>query len=321
MKVFISWSGELSHNVAVLLKELIEDVLQASEPWISSEDIKKGSIWFGDIKDALQSTSIGVLCLTQENVDAPWVLFEAGALTGGLESSVKVCPFLIDIKTPTDLKPPLSQFNATLPVEEEVRKLLDTINESLGDNQLSEANFMRAFGKYGGGFSVSLELAKEDHPLQSVKETRSVEDKTDELLGIARSIQSQVRDLASESRAPSESSEVSRRQSREDIILDEVSKKRTVRNIAEDILEKYAGKGLADSNDLFSKEEVSESLLKHIESDLEIGPISRTFYLGLLRKEGFLDEENRLSDSGYHVILKNVKPRILNIPERQDKIE
>lgn len=80
MKIFISWSGTLSCEVAKLLKTWLKCVLQATEPWISSDDIQRGSIWFNDVTDTLNDCSTGIVCLTKGNIKAPWILFEAGGL-------------------------------------------------------------------------------------------------------------------------------------------------------------------------------------------------------------------------------------------------
>jgi len=112
MNVFISWSGPLSRAFAELLVAWFPDVIQRVKPWLSSQDIDKGSLWPAEINEAL-STTIGILCVTQENKDAPWLLFEAGALSKGL-TKARVCPLLIDLQ-PKDIQPPLSLFNLTLP--------------------------------------------------------------------------------------------------------------------------------------------------------------------------------------------------------------
>src|SRR3569833_883872 len=106
MKIFTSWSGELSHKVAAHLKTWLEDVLQGSNVWVSSENIEKGSVWFSEVSDTLKDTSFGLLCVTRQNINAPWLLFEAGALSKGLSTN-RVSPLLVDL-TPSDLKPPLS---------------------------------------------------------------------------------------------------------------------------------------------------------------------------------------------------------------------
>jgi hypothetical protein len=59
MKVFISWSGARSKAVAELLNDWNKCVLQAAKPWISTQDIDRGTIWFNQIQMQLQDTSMG----------------------------------------------------------------------------------------------------------------------------------------------------------------------------------------------------------------------------------------------------------------------
>jgi hypothetical protein len=44
MKIFISWSGELSHRVALELRDWLPMVINALEPYVSSKDIEKAPI-------------------------------------------------------------------------------------------------------------------------------------------------------------------------------------------------------------------------------------------------------------------------------------
>ncbi len=53
--------------------------MQAVEPWMSTE-IEKGKRWADEIMSGLEQAPIGILCLTQDNLDSKWLHFEAGAL-------------------------------------------------------------------------------------------------------------------------------------------------------------------------------------------------------------------------------------------------
>ena len=68
MKVLISWSGELSHRVALLLRESLPMFIQVVEPWVSSEDIARGTLWRTELASELAQGSTGILCITRENV-------------------------------------------------------------------------------------------------------------------------------------------------------------------------------------------------------------------------------------------------------------
>jgi len=129
MKVFISWSGDRSREVALLLKRWFERNVQSAEMWISTDNIGAGVVWFEKIKNSLDETSVGIVCLTKTNVNNPWILFEAGVLAKGTKDN-KVCTLLIDM-APSDLHPPLSQFNATALEKTAFKKLVSTINEGL----------------------------------------------------------------------------------------------------------------------------------------------------------------------------------------------
>ena len=45
MKIFISWSGPISQDVAIAFKEWLPFVVHGCKPFVSSEDIYKGSTW------------------------------------------------------------------------------------------------------------------------------------------------------------------------------------------------------------------------------------------------------------------------------------
>jgi len=143
MKVFISWSGNKSHRVALVFREWLPSVIQSVEPYVSSEDIDKGARWSTDIAKELENSTFGILCVTKENLEAPWLSFEAGALSKTMDKSF-VTPFLFDIKR-SEVNGPMLQFQSTIFEREDIKKLLQTLNKACGESGISESMLDKAF--------------------------------------------------------------------------------------------------------------------------------------------------------------------------------
>lgn len=159
MLVFISWSGERSRYVAEQLRRWLKDVMQTIEPWVSSEDIRQGARWNVDVARKLEEASFGILCLTRDNLDQPWLVFEAGALAKTLDQT-NVCPYLIDLK-PTEIKGPLVQFQGTVANEEGTHRLVHSLNKALGEEALPDDQIDRAFRKWWPDLESVLENVPE----------------------------------------------------------------------------------------------------------------------------------------------------------------
>jgi hypothetical protein len=110
MRIFLSWSGERSRRVALALREWLPLVLHYTQPWMSDLDIAAGQRWGEQIETGLSTSEFGILCCTKDNLTAPWLLFEAGALAHALARET-VCPLALDIEF-ADLSGPLAQFQA-----------------------------------------------------------------------------------------------------------------------------------------------------------------------------------------------------------------
>ncbi|MGA9995605.1 MAG: toll/interleukin-1 receptor domain-containing protein [Pyrinomonadaceae bacterium] len=143
MRVFISWSGERSRQVAEALHDWLPSVIQAVQPWMSANDIEKGTRWRSGLANELEQASVSIICLTPENLEAPWINFEAGALSKQQQNTY-VCTFLFGLE-PIDLREPLAQFQATKSEMEDVRKLIHTINRILADSALPEVKLNETF--------------------------------------------------------------------------------------------------------------------------------------------------------------------------------
>lgn len=201
MRVFLSWSGERSKLVAELLDAWLQCVLQALTPWMSSKDIDRGSLWFSEITDQLQNTMVGVICLTQDNKNKPWILFEAGALAKGLPSN-RVCTFLIDLQ-PGDVANPLAQFNHTLPDRAGVWELVRTLNVALKERALKESILEEVFDtywpKFDRRFQEILKLVPDAHEGEARPENEILQ----EILASTRSLEYRMRRMEHESIFPS----------------------------------------------------------------------------------------------------------------------
>lgn len=204
MKIFISWSGRLSHEIAILLKGWLPSVIQSIEPYVSSEDIDKGARWLTDISGELETSSFGILCLTRSNLNAPWILFEAGALSKKLEKS-KVCPLLIDLSH-SDIEGPLVQFQATSINKEDISKLLRSINQSLDDKGLGEKQLEETFDMWWPKFDKPVkELISKTEDKTEKKKTRPEGEVIEEILQLNRTMLQMLSKLESR---PSEAAKV-----------------------------------------------------------------------------------------------------------------
>ncbi|MDQ4119875.1 MAG: toll/interleukin-1 receptor domain-containing protein [Acidobacteriota bacterium] len=190
MKIFISWSGELSHRVALALHEWLPLVINAINPYVSSEDIAKGIDWFRDIHTNLSESTFGIVCVTRENINRPWILFEAGAIASKLGASF-LTPLLVDL-SPADIDNPLSKLQATKVEKEDVFKLLKTINSQLETGALDENRLRTAFDKWWDDLLKKIEKAKaETKELSENKEKppkRSDREILEETLEIVRGL-------------------------------------------------------------------------------------------------------------------------------------
>lgn len=195
MKVFISWSGDRSKSVAELLDSWLRCVLQNIKPWLSSRGIDRGSVWFTEITEQLATTKVGIICLTKENLNKPWILFESGAVAKGLSDN-RVCTLLIDLEH-RDVSSPLSQFNHTLPTKSGIRDLVFTLNNALAENAIDHGILSEVFETFWPKFEASFSdiLASTDSPAPVVE--REEKDILTEILSSVRGMDRRIRELES----------------------------------------------------------------------------------------------------------------------------
>ena len=188
MKVFLSWSGERSHKVAIALRDWLPSVIQSIEPYVSSEDIDKGARWGTDIAKELDASMFGILCVTKENIESPWLLFEAGALSKSMDKSL-VSPLLFDL-THTDINnsSPLLQFQTTKCNCKDIKKLVDTLNKACAGDGLEESQLLKAFDKWFPDLEEALGLIGKAESEQAEDRGQAADAQCvlDEILEVAR---------------------------------------------------------------------------------------------------------------------------------------
>lgn len=118
--------------------------------------------------------------VTPDNMDAPWLTFEAGALSRTLDQTF-VCPYLFDIR-PSDLRGPLVQFQAA----EDTRRLVFTINNALLDSALAAKHLERAFDAFWPDLESSLARIKNSVKSEHPRVERSEREILEEILGLVR---------------------------------------------------------------------------------------------------------------------------------------
>ncbi len=184
MKVFISWSGPQSKRFGEIFRDWLPSVLQFVKPYFTPSDIEKGTRWGSEIAQELQSSEVGILCVTRDNLHSDWILFEAGALSKSLDKA-HVCPILFGI-TNADLSGPLKQFQTTEFSRPDVHKLILTINTRPGENKLPPKTLDNVFDKWWPELEQNIQTVLNEER-QSNEPIRSERDLLEEILELSRS--------------------------------------------------------------------------------------------------------------------------------------
>jgi hypothetical protein len=187
MKVFISWSGERSKIIAEAVNWLLPRIINTIDPWVSSEGIDPGSRWSPEIASQLERTDFGIICLTNDNLDSPWIHFEAGALSKFIDKAF-VIPLLFENKI-KDVTGPLSQFQAKTMTKANIKSIIYKIYDVSRTNKEISFNVAiidEALDKYWGEFENRISSIPKI--VNSEINERKDEDVLGEILEIVRTL-------------------------------------------------------------------------------------------------------------------------------------
>lgn len=193
MKIFLSWSGDKSHKVAKAFYDWIPCVIQMADPWISSKDIDRGSIWFSEVLDQVKDTNFGIVFVTKENQAKPWLLFESGALSKGLTDN-RICTVLVDLNVrDIDQDSPFRQVNHTSLIKQSILDLVRTINKSVEAGHILEGRLEQTFNGMWPNLEDSLKeaLVGDPAPMEPGRKDKDVlNDILENVLSINRKVSS-----------------------------------------------------------------------------------------------------------------------------------
>lgn len=186
MKVFISWSGPDSQKMAESLRSWLKFVIQTVDPFVSSLDIAKGDRGLRVIASHLEETSFGIVCVTRENSVAPWINFEAGALSKAV-GDARVIPCLLDMPV-SDLTGPLVQFQAVSSAnKDEVFSMVRALRDQSELSDLDDTRLKTIFEAFWPVLEKDLEAARSlKGNTTAVKSLRDPSEVLEEVLVLAR---------------------------------------------------------------------------------------------------------------------------------------
>ncbi len=187
--VFISWSGERSEVAANALASWLPTVIQSVKPFVSSS-MPAGVVAVIEMFRALQTCDFGIICVTKESQDRPWLNFEAGALALHVPELNRVVPYLLDDMVETDLKEPLAAFQAKRANKSGTRELLSSINESVWGGQLPKERLSAIFEHFWDELNDELQALGDAEP--SAPSPRTEKDMLEELVLSVRELSRRI---------------------------------------------------------------------------------------------------------------------------------
>lgn len=188
-RVFISWSGSPSKEIAGALREWLPRVFQTLSPFSSDADVRAGDSWFNRISTEVQESHFAIICVTSTNKDSPWLHYEAGAVALAQRQDgappPTVMPYRIGVGT-VDVEPPLSMFQSVAADEAGTLRLVQAINERV-PAPLAPEDLRRTFAKWWPDLDAAISRIVEeaDEPEPEPRDEREI---LEEVLAVVRGL-------------------------------------------------------------------------------------------------------------------------------------
>jgi hypothetical protein len=173
MQIFTSWSGERSKAAALGLRSLLQDLFEDAVDVFISEHINPGEAWAVRLGRELEESEFGIICITQENAHAPWLLFEAGAIAKKFGTSL-VVPYLVDEPSsiPVDSSP-LGQFQHVRADRAGTYRLVESINKTIRPSKPVD-RLERSFSRWWPDLEETLKGVQSENPMRAQRSDREL---------------------------------------------------------------------------------------------------------------------------------------------------
>ncbi|MDQ0277520.1 hypothetical protein QO003_001823 [Arthrobacter silviterrae] len=162
-------------------------MFDVAEPWISTEN-KAGTLWLPEIDKSLSDTDFGIVCVSKSNQHAPWLNFEAGALSRKVAGKRELMPvLLIDFEKTGEVNGPVTSFQMKFANQDGFLEIMEALNSSERGPKIDSAILAERVGHLWPSIEAEVAKVKAGIESKNVAE-RSDSDKIDELLEVVRGL-------------------------------------------------------------------------------------------------------------------------------------
>ncbi|MCP3944968.1 MAG: hypothetical protein GY710_26300 [Desulfobacteraceae bacterium] len=169
MTLFISWSGTQSQKVAKQLVVMLKQLFPNIKSFMSEQQIEIGQRPLEIIANELKESDFGIICVTEESIIAPWVLFEAGCISKKCGIS-RLMPYMINIDRKLFQGNPLEQFQNAKSDKKGTYKLVTTIYtvfKEFTEDHRNISEFKEHFELVWNKYKEKIDKIKDEHKEKS----------------------------------------------------------------------------------------------------------------------------------------------------------
>lgn len=173
--------------MAQAIYKCLPSLFDDAKPWISTEN-RSGSIWLPEIDKQLSDTDFGIVCVSKQNQGAPWLNYEAGALSRKVDAKRELMPvLLVDFDDTVEVKGPVTGFQMKFATLDGFYSIMKDLNESELGPGIDKDILRKRVELNWPTIESEVQKVKTSHESQEAQK-RTEDDKYEELLVTVRDI-------------------------------------------------------------------------------------------------------------------------------------